>query len=129
MSNINAYMKRCFQEGDHQSWLIGDSGYPLSPWLMTPIPDAPEHTPEARYTKKHCRARNVIERCFGVLKQKFRCLLKHRVLHYSHRMAGLIIYSAAVLHNLCIDHNYNEELEDDVEDIDDGNEDNDIGKS
>lgn len=106
VSTINVYLRRCFEEGDHESWLLGDSGYPLSPWLMTPIPDAQQDTPEWRYTKKHCRTRIVIERCFGLLKQKFRSLLHHRVLHYGHRMSGLIIYSAAVLHNICVEHNY-----------------------
>lgn len=110
-SNINVYLRRCFEQGDQESWLLGDSGYPLSPWLMTPIPDAAENTPEWRYTKKHCSTRIVIERCFGSLKQKFRSLLRHRVLHYGHRMSGLIIYSAAVLHNICVDHNYIEEIE------------------
>ncbi|XP_048516636.1 putative nuclease HARBI1 [Dendroctonus ponderosae] len=47
-------------------------------------------------------ARNVIERCFGVLKQRFRCLLKHRVLHYSPEKAAKIVLSCAILHNIAI---------------------------
>lgn len=88
-------------EGERHIFLIGDSGYPIQPWMMTPIPDAAPNTPEGRYTARHCSARNIIERAFGVLKQRFKCLLKHRTLHYNHAAAGRIIYSCVVLHNIC----------------------------
>lgn len=79
---------------------LGDSGYGLQPWLLTPIVDADENTPEGRYTRGHILARNSIERCIGLLKQRFRCLIHHRVLHYNPIKAGKIIYTCAVLHNL-----------------------------
>jgi hypothetical protein len=72
-------------------WLIRDSGYTVQPWMMTPIPDAAENTPEGIYTARHESARNVIERVFGTLKQRFRCLKKTRLLHYNHGRAGGII--------------------------------------
>ncbi|KAG8235441.1 hypothetical protein J437_LFUL015789 [Ladona fulva] len=43
-----------------------DSGYPLQPWLMTPISNLPPDSPEERYNSHHCRARNCVERCIGV---------------------------------------------------------------
>lgn len=89
----------------YSSWLIGDSGYPLQPWLITPIENADPDSPEGRYTARHILARNVIERCFGVLKQRFRCLLKHRVLHYSPQRAAKIVLSCAILHNIAIQQN------------------------
>lgn len=68
--------------------------------MLTPIiPDAQPNTPEAIYNERHCRTRNVAERGFGVLKNRFRCLKKDRALHYSHAKAGQIIYSCAILHN------------------------------
>lgn len=78
----------------------GDSGYALVPWLLTPILDAAENTPEGRYTRAHIRTRNTVERSIGVLKQRFRCLSQHRTLHYDPVQAGKIIYTCAVLHNL-----------------------------
>ncbi|XP_064424064.1 putative nuclease HARBI1 [Latimeria chalumnae] len=52
---------------------IGDRAYPLRPWLLTPYLH-PRGRGQHRYNREHTRARNVIERCFGVLKMRFRCL-------------------------------------------------------
>lgn len=68
---------------------------------MTPIVDAAPDTPEAHYTNLHVRARNIIERTIGLLKARFRCLLVHRVLHYSPNVAASIVNACVVLHNIC----------------------------
>ncbi|XP_062580377.1 putative nuclease HARBI1 isoform X2 [Saccostrea cucullata] len=52
-------------------WLLGDSGYPLRPWLMTPIL-APQARQEEKFNKSHIKTRNCVERAFGVLKSRFR---------------------------------------------------------
>jgi hypothetical protein len=87
-STINRYLRTRFEQGDINTRLLGDGGYPLSPWLMSPILNPPAESPEARYNRKHILTRNTIEPCFGKLKQRFRCLLKHRVLHNRHRKVG-----------------------------------------
>lgn len=81
---------------------LGDDGYPLEPWLMTPIKNKPAGTPEHRYTDAQCSARNVVERCFGVLKSTFRCLSAQRQLMYEPYIAGQIVNACAVLHNMRI---------------------------
>lgn len=80
---------------------------------MTPVLNAPLGSPEEHYTKKHCSARNVVERCIGVLKARWRCLLAHRVLHYAPVKAGRIVNACAVLHNIVNDGR----LEDDMADV------------
>lgn len=80
--------------------IAGDSGYPLRPWLLTPITNAVPGSAEEYYTDIHCRARNTIERCIGVLKARWRCLLSHRVLHYHHSTVAKMINACSVLHNI-----------------------------
>lgn len=73
---------------------------------MTPLRVVPEPgTPEERFQNVHKRARNAIERLNGVLKCRFRCLLKDRVLHYHPIKASQIINACCVLHNMCITEN------------------------
>lgn len=72
---------------------------------MTPVDNADAESPEGRYTQAHISARNVVERCFGALKQRFRCLLKHRTLHYDPVRAGKIVYACCILHNMCMNAN------------------------
>ncbi|CAI6377470.1 unnamed protein product [Macrosiphum euphorbiae] len=104
------------------TFLIGDSGYPLEPWCITPILGNHQiYSPEHRFNKTHKWARCTVERCIGVLKQRWRCLLKDRTLHYKPTRASKIIITCAVLHNVAIHYNIglpeydNEEEEDEYE--------------
>lgn len=92
----------------NNNFLLGDSGYPLEPWLLTPYLD-PVSPGDDIFNKKHRRARNVIERCFGVLKSRFRILDKSGgIICYSPDKVCLIIMVCAILHNICIKHGVEE---------------------
>jgi hypothetical protein len=80
--------------------LIGDSGYPLSPYLLTPVVNAPPNTAESRYTERHRQIRNCIERTNGLLKGVWRCLHSDRVLHYKPDFVSKIIYACCILNNV-----------------------------
>ena len=54
-------------------WLLGDNGYPQKTWLMVPYL-GPRTMREFQFNQKQTSVRGVIERTFGVLKQRFRCL-------------------------------------------------------
>lgn len=84
------------------TFYAGDSGYPLEPWLLTPVPGHNHSAAERRYNMVHSSMRSVVERCFGVLKHRFRCLQKHRTLQYQPNVATSIIEACAVLHNICL---------------------------
>lgn len=73
--------------------------------MLTPVNNAHPGTPEDRYNQVQRSTRSLIERCNGVLKLRFRCLLKHRVLHYAPEAASKIINSCSILHNMCIENN------------------------
>nr|XP_037869744.1 putative nuclease HARBI1 [Bombyx mori] len=100
-------------------WLLGDSGYPQRPWLMTPILNAAPNTPQSNYNQKHMRARVVIENTFGRLKNRWRCLNKDRALHYKPVKCARIILACCVLHNIGI----NYDTVDDADNIDLENDD------
>ncbi|XP_069192090.1 putative nuclease HARBI1, partial [Procambarus clarkii] len=81
----------------------GDSGYPLQHNLLTPFTN-PENPPEELYNRSHARTRVVIEKTFGVLKSRFRCL--HRSggsLQYEPDKCAKISVACMLLHNYCIE--------------------------
>ncbi|XP_055843196.1 putative nuclease HARBI1 [Episyrphus balteatus] len=95
--------QRCEINGvaEQSSWLLGDSGYPLRPWLMTPYRSSTDAN-ERAFNTIHAKTRNCIERLNGVLKSVFRCLKIG--LFYSPAAAGRIINACCVLHNFRIKH-------------------------
>ncbi|XP_056435275.1 putative nuclease HARBI1 [Gadus chalcogrammus] len=69
----NSQLYQAFEDGIIDGILLGDSGYPLKPWLLTPFlyPTTPA---QRNYNAAHCSTRNTVERAFGVLKRRFHCL-------------------------------------------------------
>ncbi|KAJ8954814.1 hypothetical protein NQ317_009290 [Molorchus minor] len=94
----NSYIRARFEAGEFpDSSLLGDSGYTLRPYLLTPLlnPVRPE---ENRYNEAHIRTRNTVERTFGIWKRRF------PVLAYELRCkldtSLIVIIATAVLHNI-----------------------------
>ncbi|GBP88545.1 Putative nuclease HARBI1 [Eumeta japonica] len=97
---LKQHLENLYINENETLWMLADSGYPLRPWMMTPILHAASGSREEYYTYLHIRARNCIERCIGVLKARWRCLLVHRVLHYEPEVVGYIINACVILHNI-----------------------------
>ncbi|KAG9283459.1 putative nuclease HARBI1 [Astyanax mexicanus] len=84
------------------SWLLGDSGYPLRPYLLTPIQQARTEA-EERYNSAHTQTRAVVERAIGLWKQRFRCLSRSAgglQLHPTKCCAVVVV--TALLHNTAL---------------------------
>ena len=63
-----------FERGDYgEGWLLGDSGYGLKRWLMTPIA-TPVTNQQRKYNLSHRKTRCPIERSFGALKSRWRII-------------------------------------------------------
>ena len=82
--------------------LLGDSGYGVTPWTLTPFKNPTTNT-EKYFNTIHARERVIIERCFGQLKKRFPMLnytirLKtDRVCRYI--MSGFILHNCAKILN------------------------------
>ncbi|KAJ1153354.1 hypothetical protein NDU88_006115 [Pleurodeles waltl] len=86
----------------HRVWLLGVSGYPNLSWLLTPVRN-PRTRAEERYNEAHGQTRRVIERTFGLLKARFRCLhITGGSLFYSPKKVCDIIIACSMLHNLAL---------------------------
>ncbi len=63
------------QNSQGQWRLLGDSGYPLRPYLFTPIPN-PVNNREVDFNEAHRVARSIVERTLGRWKLRFRAIHK-----------------------------------------------------
>lgn len=63
----------------------------------------PQNEKEEKYNVAQIATRNPVERCFGVWKQRFRCLLDGFTVNLPN--AKVVIVALAVLHNIAIEEN------------------------
>ena len=99
-------------------WLLGDNGYPLKTWLMTPFL-MPATVREMAFNRKHTQTRSVIERTFGILKMRFRCLDRSGgTLQYGPQKVAAFFVACCVLHNIAMNHGCVDDInEDRLEDL------------
>eukprot|EP00918_Siedleckia_nematoides_P075198 GHVU01164552.1.p1 GENE.GHVU01164552.1~~GHVU01164552.1.p1 ORF type:complete len:232 (+),score=16.77 GHVU01164552.1:709-1404(+) len=78
--------------------LLGDSGYPTKPWLLTPYPYPPTGRRQRLYNKRFCGGRVIIENVFGRVKRRFGILKGG--LRIRHDRIPVAITACFVLHNI-----------------------------
>ncbi|CAH2007108.1 unnamed protein product [Acanthoscelides obtectus] len=76
--------------------LLGDSGYGVTPWMLTPFKD-PITNIQKYFNRIHARERVIIERCFGQLKTRFP-MLNYTIRLKTDRTCRYIM-CAFILHN------------------------------
>ncbi|XP_078021421.1 uncharacterized protein LOC144461775 [Epinephelus lanceolatus] len=106
------------QDVDVPLVILGDAAYPLLPWLMKPYPEG-RGTTQAQAAFNTClsQTRMTVERAFGRLKGRWRCLLRRSDFEVS--FITDVIFACCVLHNFCESHN-EEYISDDEDDEHDG---------
>jgi hypothetical protein len=101
-TKLNAFEYFC---SDRQSFLreyiLGDAGYPLHPWLMTPFTQGRSPISD-EWNHWHSQARICVERAFGVLKGVWRILSQKLIKPRKDRI-GPLIFCCCLLHNLLIE--------------------------
>ena len=84
--------------------LIGDSAYPLKDYLLVPFKDNGHlGAVEVRYNKAHSSTRVDIERAIGLLKGKFRRLIRLDMTNIDD--VAVVIFACCVVHNFVIAEN------------------------
>lgn len=82
--------------------ILADGAYEIREHLLTPYRNYENLTAiKKRYNDKFCSTRVVIENAFGILKKRFRQLMKIEIRDVD-RITKFII-TCCVLHNICID--------------------------
>jgi len=122
VSNARQYYLGQYESGDRSFRLLGDCGYGIEPFLLTPYRDPTYNSREYKFNIAHSSARNVVERTIGVLKSRFRCLLG--TLHYKPEKVVKIINVCCGLHNICRDYNVQHNVEEIIDDFHELSEDN-----
>ena len=80
--------------------ILGDGAYPLFSWLVKPYPQGPALTGVKKgFNSKVSFARVVAEIAFGILKARWRCLLKRIDTQIANVSDQTI--ACSVLHNIC----------------------------
>lgn len=113
-SQINSYLQQLYEQGERNTWLLGDSGYGLFPYLMIPaseaeirqLNDVNDKRMFEEYNRRHRQTRNGIERLNGILKARFRILSKDSMLRYTPSKCGRIINCTAILYNILMEQGF-----------------------
>lgn len=94
----NSRVRARFERGDFgESVLVGDSGYGVKRYLITPLPD-PQTRGEQLFNESQIRTRNCIERKFGQWKRRFP-ILAFGIRLKTEKVQGVVI-ATAVLENI-----------------------------
>ena len=82
---------------DMPYYFIGDDAFALKTWLMKPFSIRFMSRPERIYNYRVSRARRVVENAFGILAQRFQCVLQG--MRQTPENVSTIVQALCILHN------------------------------
>ncbi|KAI3866120.1 hypothetical protein MKX03_008509 [Papaver bracteatum] len=91
-----------------REYIIGDMGFPLLPWLVTPYPGKHLSESKSEFNKRHFATRMVAQRALARLKEMWG-ILQGTIWRDTNRLPRIILV-CCLLHNIVID------MEDEVQD-------------
>ncbi|XBI43864.1 hypothetical protein VPH35_108581 [Triticum aestivum] len=89
-------------------YIIGDAGYPLLPWLLTPYQEEDLSDSKAEFNRRHSAATNCALKALARLKDIWKCLQGEAWWPANLKTLGKMIDACCTLHNIVI------EMEDDA---------------
>ncbi|XP_009593519.1 protein ALP1-like isoform X2 [Nicotiana tomentosiformis] len=87
-----------------REYIVGDSGFPLLPWLLTPYVGRVLSDYQADYNKRHFATRKVAQRALARLKDKWKIIQGVMWRPDKHKLPRIILV-CCLLHNILIDLN------------------------
>lgn len=86
----------------NKMFLIGDSSFPLEPWLLVPYEDC-QGSEQLIFNDHLQRALSTVLNCEAALRSRFKCIHhKSGPLYYAPEKCCKIITACLVLHNICV---------------------------
>ncbi|KAK1265411.1 hypothetical protein QJS04_geneDACA011203 [Acorus gramineus] len=92
-----------------REYIVGDMGFPLLPWLITPYQGKGVSSAKSEFNKRHFATRMVAQRALVRLKNMWKIIQGEMWRPAKHRLPRIILV-CCLLHNILID------LEDDIQD-------------
>ncbi|XP_058618261.1 uncharacterized protein LOC131531494 isoform X1 [Onychostoma macrolepis] len=101
--------------GDVPFVMVGDTAFPLKPFLMRPYPGANLTFKKRIFNYRLSRARMVVENAFGILSARWRIFLNRINLQPKH--VDTLVMAACILHNFLLAPSENQRLIDEAEQL------------
>ncbi|XP_059315194.1 protein ALP1-like [Lycium ferocissimum] len=90
------------EEAEVREYIVGDSGFPLLPWLLTPYQGKELSESKAEFNKRHFATRIVAQRALSRLKEVWKMIHGMMWRPDKHKLPRFILV-CCILHNIIID--------------------------
>ncbi|KAK1601261.1 hypothetical protein QYE76_026978 [Lolium multiflorum] len=84
-------------------YIIGDAGYPLLPWLLTPYQEENLSDPKVEFNRRHSAATACARKALAMFQEKWKCLQEDVWWPENLQTRYKMIYACCRLHNIVID--------------------------
>nr|KYP58566.1 Putative nuclease HARBI1 [Cajanus cajan] len=99
---LNGNKLQLYEGSEIREYIIGDSGYPLLPYLVVPYEGKELSEQKAQFNKQHLATRMVAQRALARLKEMWKIIHGMMWRPDKHRLPRIILV-CCVLHNIVID--------------------------